>query len=78
MADPLGKHWGYELSKKAGLRSGIGYPALTRLVRDGWLVDGWEEPPADSNKRPPRRYYQLTDTGRQQLGSLLANEEGAH
>jgi PadR family transcriptional regulator PadR len=43
MADPFGRHWGYELGKRAGLRSGIVYPALSRLLEDGWLNDGWEE-----------------------------------
>jgi PadR family transcriptional regulator PadR len=70
MADPLGKHWGYELSKAAGVRSGVLYPMLSRLLADGLLTDGWEDP-ATIQGRPPRRYYELTDDGRVRLGGLL-------
>ncbi len=71
MGDPNGRHWGYDLSKRAGLRSGVLYPVLHRMLDEGWLVDGWEDP-ADSGKRPPRRYYELTDHGVHELGGLLA------
>lgn len=70
MSDPYGRHWGYELAKAAGLRSGIVYPALSSFLEDGWLTDGWEEQWEGSKKRPPRRYYELTRRGRQELGAL--------
>ncbi|MGH3692888.1 MAG: PadR family transcriptional regulator [Pseudonocardiaceae bacterium] len=70
MADPAAKHWGYELSKRAGVRSGVLYPILKRLLEEGWLTDGWEDPTA-IEKRPPRRYYELTNEGRVQLSGLL-------
>lgn len=69
--DPTGKHWGYELSRKAGVRSGVMYPLLTRLLDEGWLTDGWEDPNTIREKRPPRRYYELTDKGRLELGAVL-------
>lgn|SRR5487761_1984570 len=68
---PDHKHWGYELGKEAGLRSGILYPILRRLLEEGWLTDGWEEH-SETLGRPPRRYYQLTDIGRGELASLAA------
>jgi PadR family transcriptional regulator, regulatory protein PadR len=71
MADPTGKHWGYELSKAAGVRSGVLYPMLSRLLAQGWLTDGWEDPTTIAG-RPPRRYYELTDEGRLRLGGLLS------
>jgi PadR family transcriptional regulator PadR len=72
MADPIGRHWGYELTKQSGLRSGVLYPILHRMLDAGWLEDGWEDPPSGAGKRtrPPRRYYELTDVGREQLGAL--------
>lgn len=70
MEDPRGRHWGYDLSRKAGLRSGIVYPALSRMLDDGWLTDGWEDQWQGGKKRPPRRYYELTDRGRRELGAL--------
>lgn len=74
LEDPSGRHWGYETAKKAGVRSGVMYPMLTRLLRDGWLTDGWEDP-ATIKSRPPRRYYELTDLGRARLGALMAEAE---
>jgi PadR family transcriptional regulator PadR len=70
LADPDGKHWGYELSKASGVRSGVLYPMLTRLLDEGWLTDGWEDT-ATLSGRPPRRYYQLTDEGKLQLGAIV-------
>lgn len=71
MADPAAKHWGYDLGKRAGVRSGVLYPMLTRMLDEGWLTDGWEDPTTIQAKRPPRRYYELTDEGRLHLGGLL-------
>lgn len=28
MGDPDGRHWGYDLSRRSGVRSGIAYPVL--------------------------------------------------
>lgn len=69
--DPNGRHWGYELSKRSGVRSGVLYPLLTRILDEGWLTDDWEDPNTLTEKRPPRRYYELTDAGRLELGAVL-------
>ncbi|HYQ68080.1 PadR family transcriptional regulator [Actinophytocola sp.] len=71
MADPQGKHWGYNLTKRSGVRSGVLYPILRRLLDEHWISDGWEDP-ATAGGRPPRRYYQLTELGHQELRALLA------
>jgi PadR family transcriptional regulator PadR len=71
VADPAGRHWGYDLSRRAGVRSGVLYPILHRMLDQGWMQDGWEDPAQLSGKRPPRRYYVLTDEGRTALGALL-------
>jgi PadR family transcriptional regulator PadR len=52
------------------------YPILTRLLAEGWLSDGWEDPQTITEKRPPRRYYELTDEGRIRLGAIVA--EASH
>lgn len=73
MADPGGRHWGYELSKHSGVRSGVMYPILVRMLDEGWLIDGWEDQlQLGSAKRPPRRYYELTDKGKVALGAMIA------
>jgi PadR family transcriptional regulator PadR len=63
MDDPTGRHWGYELSRKTRVRSGVLYPMLTRVLTEGWLSDGWEDPTTIRQKRPPRGCYELTDKG---------------
>lgn len=71
MEEPTAQHWGYDLSKRSGVRSGVLYPLLTRMLDEGWLSDGWEDPETLDRKRPPRRYYELTDTGRLELGGIV-------
>lgn len=44
------------------------YPLLTRLKNDGVLSYQWQE----STQGPPRKYYVLTDEGRQMLEQLEA------
>jgi PadR family transcriptional regulator PadR len=75
MDDQMGRFWGYDLSRRAHVRSGVLYPMLTRMLDDGWLTDGWEEPAEIREKRPPRRYYELTDRGRRGLGAVLADAQ---
>jgi PadR family transcriptional regulator PadR len=77
MADPDRRHWGYQLSKRSGVRSGVMYPLLQRMLDEGWLTDGWEEQAQTGRaKRPPRRYYQLTDGGRKALGAAITGTPG--
>lgn len=42
------------------------YPLLTRLKKDGLLAYEWQE----STQGPPRKYYCLTDSGKQFLDEL--------
>jgi PadR family transcriptional regulator PadR len=42
------------------------YPLLTRQKKAGLLAYRWEE----STQGPPRKYYYLTDTGKQALSEL--------
>lgn len=69
-----GHIWGYALSKKSGVRSGVLYPQLDRMMGEGWLEDHWEER-AEGKKRPPRRYYTLTNKGRSNLGGVARRAE---
>jgi len=70
MDEPLERHWGYELSKRSGVRSGVLYPILGRMLDEGWLEDGWEDPSEIETSRPPRRYYRLTAEGTAALGAI--------
>ena len=72
MSEANGRHWGYDLSSRSGVRSGVMYPILQRMLDEGWLADGWEDQMhAGRAKRPPRRYYELTDEGKAALGAVL-------
>lgn len=42
------------------------YPLLMRLKNEGLLTYRWEE----SSQGPPRKYYELTENGRNILGEL--------
>jgi transcriptional regulator len=44
------------------------FPALHRLEEAGWLTAKWE--PSENNRRA--KYYELTKTGRKQLGEEAA------
>ena len=47
---------------------GTTYPLLIRLKNLGLLTYRWEE----STQGPPRKYYMITDKGREQLAGLNA------
>lgn len=70
LSAPDDKHWGYDLSRATGVRSGVLYPILGRLLDRGWLEDGWEDANEVRGKRPPRRYYKVTPEGMEELGAI--------
>lgn len=53
--------YGYDLSRRAGVKSGTLYPLLIRLEGQGHLEAEWLSPEPG---RPPRHVYRLTVTGR--------------
>jgi DNA-binding PadR family transcriptional regulator len=53
-------HYGYDLSRGTGLKSGTLYPILMRLAERGWLEARWE---SAEPGRPPRHMYRLTGVG---------------
>ena len=67
-----GERYGFELVRKLaevdGLVTSEGtiYPLLTRLRRDRLVTTSWRE----SEAGPPRRYYQLTEGGREALAGF--------
>jgi PadR family transcriptional regulator PadR len=66
--------YGYEivttLEKRAGqleLKESTLYPVLYRLENDGLIQAHWET----FERRAPRKYYQLTPSGREELQRLV-------
>ncbi len=74
LEDPDAQHYGYQTSKASGIRSGVLYPILSRMLDEGWLTDGWEDPNTISG-RPPRRCYEITELGKARMGALLAEAQ---
>jgi PadR family transcriptional regulator PadR len=58
-----GSGWshGYDLCRRAGVKSGTLYPLLIRLEQQKHLEARWMQPEPG---RPPRHVYRLTATGR--------------
>jgi len=69
-----GEAYGYEIVAKLtaetngtlAITDGTLYPVLYRLERAGFVSVRWETP----QRGVPRKYYQLTDTGRAELVRL--------
>jgi PadR family transcriptional regulator len=60
--------YGFDIIDITGLPGGTVYPALRRLEDAGYLTSKWEAPHiAQSEPRPPRKYYELTREGRDAL-----------
>ena len=68
-----GTGYGFDIMDTTGLPSGSVYPALSKLEKNGLLRSRWENTSlARREKRPPRRYYEITPSGRDALSSALS------
>ena len=64
LAIHAGYKYGFSVMEMTGLPSGTVYPAMRRLERDDLIRSQWEKQSiADSEQRPPRKYYKLTASG---------------
>jgi PadR family transcriptional regulator PadR len=60
-----GHHHGFDIMDATGLPSGTVYPILRRLDAESYVRSRWEKDGvARREQRPPRRYYELTASGR--------------
>ena len=63
-----GHGYGFDLIEETGLTSGTIYPTLEKLERAGLARSKWENAEtAHAQKRPPRRYFEITDPGKAAL-----------
>ena len=63
-----GHRYGFDLLEQTGLTSGTVYPALERLEGLGLARSSWEDAQvAHDEKRPPRRYFEITNEGKLEL-----------
>jgi PadR family transcriptional regulator len=67
-----GYRHGFDIIDVTGLPGGTVYPALGKLETDGYVQSSWEDPSiAQSEGRPPRRYYELRRAGERLLTETL-------
>ena len=68
-----GNRFGFDIIDATGLTSGSVYPTLDKLESLGYLTSHWEDVrAARRDKRPPRRYFDLTAQGATALAAGLA------
>ncbi len=64
--------YGFDIIDITGMPGGTVYPALRRLDEAGYLTSEWEKQSiAQSEPRPPRKYYELTRAGREVLADAI-------
>ena len=67
-----GYRYGFDIMDATDLPSGTVYPILGRLAKAGSVQSRWEQSSiARREKRPPRRYYVLTEAGRQEFEATV-------
>ena len=67
-----GHRYGFDVLEQTGLTSGTVYPALERLEKLGFARSRWEDAEvAHREKRPPRRYFEITSDGKRALIAAL-------
>ena len=71
LEDPLGQHYGLDISRRLGLPTGSIYPILARLERADWVSSRWEDVDPNAVGRRPRRYYRLTGAGAEQARQVI-------
>jgi DNA-binding PadR family transcriptional regulator len=67
-----GNRFGFDIMDATGLTSGTVYPALDKLESLGYLTSKWEPVRvARRDRRPSRRYFDLTADGAAVLAEAL-------
>jgi PadR family transcriptional regulator len=68
-----GTRHGFDIMDAIGLPSGTVYPILSRLEKAGFVRGRWESATtAQRDKRPPRRYYEISAAGTKALAASAA------
>jgi PadR family transcriptional regulator, regulatory protein PadR len=73
LAEPSKPHYGLDVARETGLKTGTVHPILTRLQQAGWITSFWEDPADhEDTGRPRRRYYQFTGEGERAARKAIA------
>lgn len=65
--------WGYDISRRTGLRGGTVVAVLKRMTAIGWVVDCAEPKPLRGG--PPRKLKVMTAYGRREAALVLADRK---
>ena len=72
-----GHRYGADIVDATEVGSGSVYKVLRRLERRGHLVGRWEDPDvAEAERRPRRRYYEVTPAGLEVMREALERFRG--
>ena len=67
-----GYRYGFDIMDITGLPSGTVYPALRRMEQSEVVESKWEaEGEAQTEGRPSRKYYELTESGTEVLAEAM-------
>ena len=67
----MGEAW-FDIMDTTGMPSGTVYPILGRMEDAAYVRSRWEAPEiSHAEKRPARRYYELTPAGRTALEAAI-------
>jgi DNA-binding PadR family transcriptional regulator len=67
-----GRRYGLDIMDETGLGGGTVYKLLHRVEEKGLVTGAWESPEvAERERRPRRRYYQLTPAGEAEVKEAL-------
>jgi PadR family transcriptional regulator PadR len=77
LTEPTGEHYGYDLMRETGLKSGNLYPILARLEAARWIEGHREAIDPGNAKRPIRRYYTFTPDGTVRARQAMADLHAA-
>lgn len=73
LANPTHEMYGLQICTEAGLPTGTIHPILARLEKEhGWLTSRWEDINPETEGRPRRRYYKLSEDGAERARIALA------
>ena len=68
--------YGLDIVNRTGMLTGTVYTTLRRLERRGLVTGQWEDAEiAEAERRPRRRYYELTPRGTEALETSLRHFE---
>jgi PadR family transcriptional regulator, regulatory protein PadR len=72
LEEPAEEQYGFGVIHKTRLQSGVVYPLLDRLERDGWIEGFDEDIDEHAEGRPKRRLYRLTAVGKREAVKAVA------